>query len=107
MNAYQDTHQPTRSSNGQIQFRKGHPILFITTRPFSLGQQGVQVPVGTEVLFDGSTAEIDGTDYTLPFLRGAVKAGWLVLADEYQEGDPNYARRTRADIQVRPVGEIP
>jgi len=87
---------------GQIQFRAGQMMLFITTRPFTLGQTGVQVRSGTEILFDGTKAEVEGSTYALPFLRGAVKAGWMVLAEEYDPNDPTYQQRVSANIQVRP-----
>lgn len=86
---------------GQIQFRVGQMLEFITTRPFTLGSTGIQVRNGTVILFDGTNAEVDGAKYTLPFLRGAVKAGWLVLVEEYDPENPAYAQRARANIQVR------
>jgi hypothetical protein len=96
-NQYRGAPQP-----GALQFRAGQMMLFVTTRPFTLGQTGVQVRSGTEILFDGTHAEVEGSEYVLPFLRGAVKAGWMVLAEEYDPNDPNYQRRTSANIQVRP-----
>jgi len=87
----------------QISFRKGEPQLFIATKPFSLGSTGVTIRVGDQVSFDGQTAEIDGQEFQVAMLKGAIKAGWLVPADEYEEGNPEYLKRVRADIKVRPT----
>ena len=101
-NPYPNQNQSYRAAQpGQIQFRSGQMLLFVTTRPFTLGQTGVQVRSGTEILFDGTHAEVEGAQYTLPFLRGAVKAGWMVLSDDYDPNDPSYMQRTSANIQVR------
>jgi hypothetical protein len=51
--------------------------------------------------FDGSTVEFAGSEYSFPQLRGALKAGWITLADNYDENDPDYGRPERANIQVR------
>lgn len=83
----------------QIRFRAGEPLTFITTRPFALGNTQVTVAKGTEILFDGTKANVDGTEYTLPQLRGAIKAGWLVLAEEYDENAE--VARPSANISVR------
>lgn len=98
-----NSHVQRASVPGQIQFRVGHPLHFVTTRPFTLGSTGVQVRAGTDIMFDGTNAEVDGTEYKIGYLRGAVKAGWMVLAEDYIEGNPDYTHRTAANIQVRPV----
>jgi hypothetical protein len=75
-NPYANVHQPrTAATQGQIMYRAGQPYLFIATKPFTLGQTGVQVRAGTEILFDGTRAQVEGSEYTLPYLRGAAKAG--------------------------------
>lgn len=86
---------------GQILFRSGRMLHFITTRPFTLGQTGVQVREGTDIYFDGTKAIVDGAEYTLPFLRGAVSKQWLVPAEEYDPVNENYGQRVSANIQVR------
>lgn len=83
----------------QIRFKAGEPQTFMTTRPFALGNTGITVPRGTEILFDGTKAIVDGSEYILPQLRGALKAGWLVLAEAYDESA--VVERVRANIQVR------
>lgn len=92
---------PRHPTTGQIMWRMGQPYEFITTRPFTLGQTGLQVHAHTEIWFDGTKATLEGADYNLPFLRGAVKQGWLVLAEEYDPEDPSYGAPTSANIQVR------
>jgi hypothetical protein len=83
----------------QIKYRVGHPLHFISTRPFALANTGVTIPKGTDVLFDGTKAEIEGAEYTVPQLRGAVKADWLRLAESY---NPDMAvLPVSAGIQVR------
>jgi hypothetical protein len=83
----------------QIRFKAGEPFVFMTTRPFALGNTGVTVSRGTEILFDGTKASVEGAEYVLPQLRGALKAGWLVLAEDYDENA--VVERVRANIQVR------
>lgn len=82
-----------------LKFRAGQPILFMTTRPFALGSTGITVPKGTEIYFDGTKATVDGSEYTLPQLRGAIKADWMILAEDYDENAS--VGPTRANIQVR------
>lgn len=92
-------------TTGEIRFRKGAPHVFIATKPFSLGSQGLSVRKGTEVLYDGHTVTVDGEEYHIPTLRGAIKARWLVLEEEY-DPEESYAA-PRANIQVRPAIEQP
>lgn len=84
-----------------IKFKMGQKQSFIAARSFALGSTGNTVPKGAEVLFDGSKAEVDGSEYALPQLRGAIKAGWLVLADNYDENDMTAEMPVRANVQVR------
>lgn len=84
-----------------IKFKVGQKQSFIAARSFALGSTGNTVPKGAEVLFDGSKAEVDGSEYALPQLRGAIKAGWLVLADNYDENDMTAEMPVRANVQVR------
>lgn len=87
--------------SAQIKFVPGQFQSFITTRKFALGNSGAEVQDGMEVLFDGTTAEVAGTRFTLPQLRGAVKAGWLVPAESYDA--EAVVVRPSANIQVRPA----
>lgn len=85
----------------QIRFKLGERMPFISTRSFALGNTGITVPSGADLLFDGSTVEYAGAEYPFPQLRGAIRAGWAVPADQYEEGNPEYGRKVRANIQVR------
>lgn len=85
----------------QIAYKKGTPIEFMATKDFALGNFGVKVIKGTDLQFDGSTVTYAGDDYNFPQLRAAVTAGWLVLTEDYQEGNPDYNRRVSANIQMR------
>lgn len=82
-----------------IQFRRGEKQSFIATRSFSLGT-GVNIQKGQEVLFDGATANVDGDDFAAPNLRGALKAGWLILAENFDAMDDTAERPVSANIQV-------
>jgi hypothetical protein len=89
----------------QIAFRHGELQHFITTRGFTLGNIGNGQPLtlskGTDVLFDGTTAEVNGGRYPMPQLRGAFKAGWLIRAASYDEFDTTSERPRSANIQVK------
>lgn len=85
----------------QIQFRPGHPHKFIATKSFALGNTGHTVPLGGEIDFDGTMASYGGYPaVAMPFLRGAIRVGWIVPADEY---DPSLgpARPVSANVQIR------
>lgn len=84
----------------QIKFTPGQPYTFIATRKFALGSTGVDILDGMEVLFDGSTVEVNGQRFNVPQLRGSLKLGWLVLAEDYDPEAPP-APRMSANIQVR------
>jgi len=85
----------------QIRFKIGTFQNFISTRSFALGSFDTQIGSGEEIAFDGSTVQYAGNEYSFPNLRGAIKAGWLVLAEEYDEGNPDYGRPVSANIKVR------
>lgn len=85
----------------QIAFKAGRMMHFVSARSFALGNTGQNVPKGTDVMFDGTRAEVDGGEYVLPQLRGAIKAGWLVLAENYDENDLSAERPVSAHVQVR------
>ncbi len=89
----------------QIQYQHGHPIHFITTRNFTLGNtvngQPLALAKGTDVFFDGTTADVAGARYAAPQLRGAIRTGWLIRAQHYDENDTSAERPRSANIQVR------
>lgn len=86
----------------QIQFRAGHPQKFIATRSFSLGNSGMNIQQGSEIEFDGTHVSYAGSHpVILPQLRGAVKAGWVVLAANYDPNDLSSSIPRPAGVQVR------
>lgn len=86
-----------------ISFRPGQPQSFIATRSFDLGTSGLKIHAQQEVLFDGTQVNVDGHHpITLPNLRGAIRMGWLVLADDF-DPDQEEARPVSAGVQVRPA----
>jgi hypothetical protein len=89
----------------QIRYRPGQLEKYITTKSFELGNSGQKVLDGMEILFDGTTAELNGTRMVLPTLRGAVRLGWMVLEDQYDPeafGGPNVS----ANIGFRPANDL-
>lgn len=84
----------------EIQFKRGEKVPFIATRTFALGNTGLNLAKGQEILFDGATAEMGGDEFSLPSLRGAIKAGWLTMAANYDENAPD-VRPVSANISVR------
>ena len=87
----------------QIAFRVGQKQHFIAARTFALGKTGISVPKGSDVMYDGSIADVGGSEYPVPELRGAIRAGWLVPMASYDEDDRSAERPVAANIQVRPA----
>lgn len=87
----------------QIQFQSGTSRSYTATRAFSLGgQNGMTISAGQEIEFDGTNVIHSGMpSIALPQLRGAVKAGWLVLSEVYDPNDMSASVRRSANIQVR------
>lgn len=89
--------------NPQIQFRNGKPLTFTATRTFDLGNTGLKVPRGGEIMFDGTMVSFEGhPPVVMPQLRGAIKMGWLVTATDYNPNAPA-TRPISARMQVRPA----
>jgi hypothetical protein len=86
-----------------IKYKSGEFRSFVATRSFALGAFNITVAKESSLSFDGSTAEYAGTTYAFPQLRSAVTAGWLVLSEEYEEGNPEYGRPVSANMKVRPA----
>jgi hypothetical protein len=84
----------------QIAFKSGTFLPFIATRSFALGAFNVTVALGSEIEFDGSVVNYAGATYTFPALRGAYKAGWIVLETEYDPSNAAYGRPVSANIKV-------
>jgi len=89
----------------QMNFRPGQMVSYISTRSFQLGATGYQVQAQMEVLFDGTNVEVGGVKFVLPTLRGAIKLGWLIPADEYDPEAPIEANPS-ANIQVRSANDL-
>lgn len=85
----------------QIRFKTGEKQHFISTRNFTLGNTGASVSKGMDLFFDGSVVEVGGTEYSYPQFRGAIKVGWAVPANIYDEDNAEYGRPVAAGIQVR------
>jgi hypothetical protein len=88
----------------QIQFKAGQPQKFIATKAFSLGAIGVNVPAGAEIEYDGNQVIYGGyPPVGMPSLRGALRLGWIVPADDYDpraaETRPQSAGMTIRDAQ--------
>lgn len=88
-----------------LAFRPGQMVSYISTRSFALGSTGYNIMDGMEVLFDGTNVEVSGNKFTLPTLRGAIKMGWLVPADQYDVNALPQANPS-ANIQVRPANDL-
>ena len=85
----------------QIAYKHGQKQHFIAARTFSLGSTGMTVPKGADILFDGTTVEFGGSEFSHPQFRGAVRAGWATLAENYDPDDRTAERPIAANIQVR------
>lgn len=86
-----------------ITFKIGQRQHFVATRTFTLGKTGVSVPRGSDIMYDGSVAEFGGSEYPVPEMRGAVKAGWMVPGVSYDEDDHTAEMPQPAGIQFRPA----
>jgi len=89
----------------QIRFTPGKMERFISTKSFTLGGTNYSVYAGMEILFDGTNVELNGSRFVLPTLRGAIRMGWVVPAEEYDpEAMPMAA--PSANIGVRPANDL-
>ena len=85
----------------QITYRQGNKLHFIAGRSFAIGKDGMTVPKGSDIFFDGTQVEFGGQTFSHPQFRGAVKAGWATLAEDYDPNDREAERPVAANIQVR------
>jgi len=80
---------------------------YVAVMKVSLGLHGdlnsnqIILQKGTTVEYDGRKATIDGVEYTLPNLRSAIKAKWLVTAAELYGEDYVPPTTASADISMR------
>jgi hypothetical protein len=87
--------------NTQIQFQSGKPQPFMATRTFTLGQSGISVPAGSEILFDGTIVSFGGQNISMPQLRGAMRMGWLVPTADYDPNDNSASIPQPSGVQLR------
>lgn len=85
----------------QMNYKAGEKQHFVAARSFSLGSTGMTVPKGADIMFDGTTVEFGGSTFSHPQFRGAVRAGWATLAENYDPNDRSAERPVAANIQVR------
>jgi len=86
----------------QIKYVPNKFESFTSTRSFALGSTGVNIPEGSEILFDGTTVAFNEARYTMPTLRGAIRLGWLTPSSQY---DPDALAQVpvSANIGIRPA----
>lgn len=63
-------------------FQAGHFKPYRATTKVHLGQIETDIFEGDVVEFDGQTLKYGGQDFAVPTVRGAIKIGWLVPADD-------------------------
>lgn len=85
----------------QISYRSGEMRVFVATRGFALGSTGLQISKGMEILFDGTKVEVDGSEVSMPQLRGAVRSGWLVPLESFDADSDEAERPVAANIAMR------
>jgi hypothetical protein len=87
--------------NNPMRFKHGHKQVFVSTRTFTMGNDGVTIPEGSEIEFDGTFVSYAGLAPTMmPQLRGAIRAGWLTPIANYDPDAP--AQRPQpAGMQMR------
>lgn len=109
-----------------MQFTKGNFVSLRATTKIHLGQIGEDVLEDDIVEFDGQTLKLGGHEHQLSALKGAIKAGWFVIASDTkskytpkpagvriktaltQDGETDKAEMTVQTIndEERVVGEI-
>lgn len=83
-----------------IKYRPGDFYTFIAVHTFKLGQLDLQINRGDEILFDGTTLIHNDEEYADRTFRGAVKSGWVILADTIDDIDEIPEQRISANIQI-------
>lgn len=87
--------------NNPMQYRHGQKRVYTSTRTFTMGNDGVVIPEGQPIEFDGTFVSYSGMPpVMMPQLRGAIRAGWLVLTENYDPDAPAQ-RPQRAGMQMR------
>ena len=85
--------------SAKISFEKGSFQQFRVLTQVHLGRLERYLEKGDIVDFDGHTLKFEGADHSLPQLRGAIMAGWLVPADDTTT---TYKAKS-ANIKIRPA----
>lgn len=65
-----------------MQFTKGNFVTLRATTKIHLGQIGEDVLENDIIEFDGQTLKLGGHEHQLSALKGAIKAGWFVIASD-------------------------
>lgn len=88
--------------SNQIAYRHGQKQTFMSTRTFTMGNDGVTIPEGSEIEFDGTFVSYAGlAPVMMPQLRGAIRAGWLVLSNQYDPDDRTASMPRSAGMTMR------
>lgn len=92
-----------KSATPEITFSHSKMVEYKAMIGFNVGKMGVhdnlRVEKGESILYNGDTAEIRGTQYPCPALRGAVLKGWLSTTDTAPVSGSS-------GIKVSPTGAI-
>ena len=83
----------------KINFVKGEYQLFRVTTQVHLGRLERYLEKDDQIEFDGHILKFEGAEHSLPQLRGAVMAGWLVPASDTTT---TYKAKS-AGIKIRPA----
>lgn len=88
--------------NTQSQYAQGQPqmVEYRATRDFGMG--GMNIQRGMAIHYDGHNISVGGRQQPLPGFKGALKAGWAVLAAEFDPAAGALAPRS-AGIKMRPA----
>lgn len=90
------------SPQTQIQFQHGVFRKFVAARSFALGNSGTNIQKGGALGFDGQNYVYEGSSpQPMPQLRGAIKAGWIVLEENYDENDDSASVPKAAGVRMR------
>lgn len=83
----------------KIEFVKGEFQQFRVTTQVHLGRLERNLEKGDIIDFDGHTLKFEGSDHSLPQLRGAVLQGWLVPASD----TTTVYKAKSSNIKIRPA----
>lgn len=75
-------------------------VKYRAAHKFHVGGLAGDLVEGQEVEYDGTVLRVDGSDHTIPALRGAVNNGWLLPLNAEDQG--GYVPQA-SDVRVRPA----